>query len=58
MKRCPFCGGTDIILREVFTPDTKVKIGWAVFCDGCSIRTGAYPNSTDAKNAWNVRASK
>lgn len=56
LKPCPFCGNTDIEIRETFT-DYGEK--W-LYCKcplgiGCGAMSGAAENETVARNKWNIR---
>lgn len=51
LKPCPFCGHTDIRMRQ-----NKTKDVWYVFCNGCGCHTGGSVLKDMAIAAWNRRA--
>lgn len=64
IKRCPFCGGDDLVLRPKYI-DSKDMFYAFVQCKGCkasSGASGAYENSLisekEAIKKWNKRPSK
>lgn len=58
MKPCPFCGGTNIYTKQ------DVEGFWYVICDerGCRTKVSndkyPYTTETEARDAWNRRASE
>jgi Lar family restriction alleviation protein len=51
IRRCPFCGSRKINI-ECFDRDVYMAI-----CDNCGAGTGIRKTDTEAREAWNIRAS-
>ena len=55
-RPCPFCGNTDIEIRETFTDYGEGLL----YCKcpirtGCGAMSGVAKNETVARNKWNIR---
>lgn len=53
LKRCPFCGGSDIDIRT-----DNGGLSWYSFCNACGVICGYAMTKDDVMNAWNRRAER
>jgi Lar family restriction alleviation protein len=51
IRRCPFCGGDKIIIRQ-FDDDAYMAT-----CEGCGASTAIKKTSQAARTSWNMRAA-
>lgn len=56
LKRCPFCGGEEIIIRPVQYAGL-LRSRFYVQCRDCFARQGDYFTKSGAADAWNRRVS-
>ena len=55
---CPFCGGTDILMRDVsgmFGRSSHARTYHYMQCRDCFSQTGYHETKTKAIDAWNTR---
>ena len=58
---CPFCGGTDIIMRDVsgmFGKSSHARTYHYMQCRDCFSQTGYHETKPKAIDAWNTRTQK
>ena len=58
---CPFCGGTDILMRDVsgmFGKSSNARTYHYMQCRDCFSQTGYHETKTKAIDAWNTRTPK
>jgi Lar family restriction alleviation protein len=53
LKKCPFCGGTNI---KVFMKGVD-KLKYAALCQECDARSGRKATKKEALDEWNRRAN-
>ena len=61
LKPCPFCGGTDILMRDVrgmFGKSSNVRTYHYMQCRNCFSQTGYYKTKSKTIKTWNTRTSK
>lgn len=61
LKPCPFCGGTDILMRDVcgmFGKSSNVRTYHYMQCRNCFSQTGYYKTKPKTIKTWNTRTSK
>ena len=61
LKPCPFCGGTDILMRDVsgmFGKSSHARTYHYVQCSDCFSQTGYHGTKSKTIEAWNTRTQK
>ena len=61
LKPCPFCGGADILMRDVrgmFGKSFNVRTYYYMQCRNCFSQTGYYKTKPKTIKAWNTRTTK
>ena len=61
LKPCPFCGGTDILMRDVrgmFGKSSHARTYHDMQCRNCFSQTGHYGTKRKTIEAWNTRTIK
>ena len=49
LKPCPFCGSEDIAFDDAAMGHTRL------YCGGCNLSTGDFPDDDAAEEWWNTR---
>ena len=60
LKPCPFCGSTDILMRDVnglFGKSAYTRTYHYMLCNNCKSQTGYHGTKPKTIEAWNRRAS-
>ena len=58
---CPFCGGTDILMRDVwgmFGKSSYAKTYHYMQCRNCFAQTGYHRTKPKTIKVWNIRTPK